>query len=181
MIRNKYEVLGDTTIIHVEKRNGEKFEVLIDTEDLELLDQLNMLVSVQWHRGTEDYYARMTKYISKAEGGPSYQILMLHRLIMDAQDNEEVDHKDHNTLDNRKRNLRKTLKIENCKNRSGKNSNNKTGYRNVCWIEKDKRYIVQLQVNGKNTRLGSFKDVHEAGRFADEMRKKYYGEFSGKN
>jgi hypothetical protein len=42
-------------------------------------------------------------------------------------------------------------------------------------------WVVQLQIEGKNERLGKFKDVHEAGKFAEEMRQKYYGEFAGKS
>jgi hypothetical protein len=42
---------------------------------------------------------------------------------------------------------------------------------------------VQLQVNGKNTHLGRFKkdQLEEAGKFAEEMRQKYYGVFAGSN
>ena len=43
------------------------------------------------------------------------------------------------------------------------------------------KWVVQLQIDGKNTKLGSFDDVHEAGKFAEEMRQKYYKEFCGKN
>ena len=41
--------------------------------------------------------------------------------------------------------------------------------------------MVQLQINRKNKILGYFDDVHEAGRFAEEMRQKYYGEFKGED
>ena len=64
-------------------------------------------------------------------------------------------------------------------NRSGKNKNNTSGYRNVSYIKGEGKYIVQLQVDGKNKRLGEFDDVHEAGKFAEEMRKKYYGKYKG--
>ncbi|WP_431785832.1 hypothetical protein [Paenibacillus lactis] len=181
MIRNEYRIDGETTVILVKKKNGEVFEVLIDTEDLKLLDELNLWVSVQYYRGTEDYYARMTKYISKANGGPRYEILMLHRVIMRADENEEVDHIEHNTLDNRKKNLRKISNDMNLKNRKGKNSNNKSGYRNVFWSSSEQKWVVSLCIKNKRFRCGSFTDVHEAGRHAEEMRKKYYGEFAGKS
>jgi len=113
MIRNNYEIINDVAIIHVIRKNGDKYKVLIDKEDLQLIDKMNLVISVQWHRGTNDYYARMTKYINKANGGPKYEILMLHRLIMNALENEEVDHVEHNTLDNRKQNLRKSIKQNN--------------------------------------------------------------------
>lgn len=88
-----------------------------------------------------------------------------------------VDHINHDTLDNRKENLRAVESQANTRNRSGRNSNNVTGYRNVMYHKERKKtpYHVQLQINGKNTILGRFSDVDEAGKFAEEMRQKYYG------
>ena len=93
---------------------------------------------------------------------------------------ETVDHINGNTFDNRKTNLRIVEDSNNLTNRKSKNSNNKSGYRNVCWSKSESKWLVQLQINGKNTVLGKFDDVDEAGRFAEEMRQKYYGEFAGK-
>jgi hypothetical protein len=41
--------------------------------------------------------------------------------------------------------------------------------------------MVQLQIDGKNTCLKRFKEneLEEAGKFAEEMRNKYYGEYAG--
>ena len=42
---------------------------------------------------------------------------------------------------------------------------------------------VNYQIDGKNTHLGRFdyEDLDKAGKFAEEMRQKYYGEFAGNN
>jgi hypothetical protein len=95
----------------------------------------------------------------------------------------QVDHINHDSLDNREENLRITNKNQNARNRKSKNSNNITGYRNVAYIPRNgnKPYIVQLMVNGKNKRLKSFSDIDEAGIYAEEMRQKYYGEYAGSN
>ena len=96
---------------------------------------------------------------------------------------EEVpDHVNHDGLDNRKDNLRIINNGENLQNRSGKNINNQSGYRNVAYIKNAKYpYRVQIMVDGKNTVLGNFSDVDEAGTFAKRMRTKYYGEFEGES
>lgn len=94
-----------------------------------------------------------------------------------------VDHIDGDTLNNRRSNLRLAVPQGNSFNRKMRNINNKTGYRNVIFDKRknDKPYVVQLQINGKNKRLGSFNDVDEAGEFAKQMREKHYGEFAGSN
>jgi hypothetical protein len=92
-----------------------------------------------------------------------------------------VDHISHNTLDNRKENLRVVENRNNLKHRKSRNSNNKSGYRNVCWSNGEMKWLVQLQVNGKNTMLGKFDDVHEAGKFAEEMRIIHYGKYAGRD
>jgi hypothetical protein len=103
-----------------------------------------------------------------------------HRIIMGCTDRKtKVDHINHDTLDNRKANLRITQNENNSKHRKGKNSNNKSGYRNVCWLKKYGKWVVLLQINGVNTILEKFDDVDEAGSYAEEMRQKYYGEFAG--
>ena len=69
----------------------------------------------------------------------------------------------------------------NLTNRKGKNINNTSGYRNVYWDKKMQKWAVQLQINKKGVVLGTFpkNKLEEAGKFAEEMRQKYYGEFAG--
>ena len=82
---------------------------------------------------------------------------------------------------NRKSNLRVISHSNNATNRKSRNKNNKSGYRNVCWD--GYKWVVQLSIDGKNTHLGRFdyEDLDKAGKFAEEMRQKYYGEFAGNN
>jgi len=46
----------------------------------------------------------------------------------------------------------------------------------VSFDKSGNKYIVQLQINGKNTIFGRFKDLEEARKCAEENRKKYYPE-----
>jgi hypothetical protein len=90
-----------------------------------------------------------------------------------------VDHIDTDRLNNLEENLRVTKQLLNTKNRTSRNKNNKSGYRNVSW--NGNGWSVQLQVKGKNTTLKRFKknQLEEAGAYAKKMREKYYGEFAG--
>jgi len=129
---------------------------------------------------SRSYYAVYTKYLGMFDDIPKSKTIYLHRIIMDVLENDNpVDHRDHDTLNNRKYNLRVSLCEENTKHRKSKNKNNKSGYRNVFWDKSCSKWAVHLQVNSKNTCLGRFDDVDEAGKFAEEMRNKYYGKFKG--
>ena len=114
-------------------------------------------------------------------GATKNKQIYLARLIMDFPEDQDVDHHDYNTLNNRESNLISTSTTLNSQNRSKKNSNNKSGYRNVS--ESDNRWIVQLQIDGKNTILKRFplNQLEEAGAYAEEMRQLHYGEFAGRS
>jgi hypothetical protein len=177
---NNYEIRGNITALKVVNTKKEEFEIIIDTEDLEKLIKLNYSWHVVYMECTKSYYGRTTIYYRDEHNKRKGRVIYLHQIIMGIIDaSVHIDHKNHDTLNNTKNNLRVIEKNKNLKNRQGKNSNNKSGYRNVCWIEDCEKWVVQLQINGKNTMLGKFDDVDEAGSFAEKMRQKYYKEYKG--
>jgi hypothetical protein len=178
MIKNKYETNGDITTLFVTRKNGDKFVILIDTEDLKIIYKLDHSIYVDYSDRNDEYYAKITEYLGKINGEHKYTTRRLTRLILGITDKRIViDHINRNTLDNRKKNLRPTTITNNTKNRKGNNSNNKLGHRNIIVV--DNKYIVQIQVDGKCTRMGSFNNIEDAITCAEEMRQTYYGEFSG--
>lgn len=183
--RNKYIIdkENNTAEIELKRRNKESLWTIIDLDDLEKV--LNFKYS--WHSAffQDRYYAEASMHINK-DGNTLNEHMLLHDFIYGKEYNhkkERVDHINHDTLDNRKSNLRKISAKNNSRNRIGRNSNNQTGYRNVAYVKshKTRPYHVQLMVDGKNTVLGRFSDVDEAGAFAEEMREKYYGKYAGKD
>lgn len=181
-MKNKYIIQGDTVKILIVNKKGEIFESLIDLEDFEKVNSYTGSFCATWAENTNGFYAIMTIYYGKINGKYKNNTIRLHRIVMNCTDSKSfIDHINHNTLDNRKANLRLTSNNKNSKNRKGKNTNNKSGYRNVTWLKNENKWMVQLQINGKNTRLATFDDVDEAGKFAEDARKKYYGEFAGLN
>lgn len=181
-MRNEYKIKGDYVIIYLNRRNGEVYETLIDLEDLEKIEKIDYTFYPKYYKNIDGFYAVATEYLGYKNGKPKYGEIRLHKIIMNYYDNKKhIDHINHNTLDNRKSNLRLTEVKKNLKNRKSKNSNNTTGYRNVSYIKSKNKYIVQLQIDGKNTILGEFDDVHEAGKFANKMREKHYKSYKGKN
>lgn len=58
-------------------------------------------------------------------------------------DYKPIDHINNDTKNNKKSNLRKTEHVSNARNRKSKNSNNKSGFRNVFWNTKDERWLCK--------------------------------------
>jgi hypothetical protein len=153
---------------------------LIDTEDLQKVLDFPYSLSVQWNYRGKRYYAGFTEYIKLPDGGHKNRLVYLHDLILGKKNGYTIDHKNRDSLDCRKNNLRYSSKGDNDKNREGCNSNNKLKLRNICWLEQEQCYCVQLQVNKKNTRWKFGKDeLDEAILFAEEGRKKYYKKYAG--
>jgi len=160
-------------------------EGYIDTEDLPMLIELNYHWSLMWNVHSQNWYARTLEYYVDEQGTRKARLHSLHREIMQVFDKlMVVDHREHKnqgTLNNRKSNLRVASDKQNSKNRKSRNSNNKSGHRNVSW--NGSGWSVQIQIEGKNTTLKRFKrnQLDEAGEYAKKMREQYYGEFAGKN
>ena len=104
----------------------------------------------------------------------------MHRMIINAPSDKDVDHINGDTLDNRKSNLRLCNQSQNQANRK-MNKNNKSGYRGVHWDEQGRRWKAQIKVNGKKIGLGLFYDKNEAALAYNIAAKESFGEFASLN
>lgn len=178
-MKNEYKVIGNYIEIYMHNRIQELFVTQVSKKHLRRLLDFDVKWHPDWKPEINNYYAQATIYQGISNGKPKYKTLYLHRFVTQAQKGQVVDHKNNpETLDNRDDNLRISNDANNTKNRRGKNSNNTSGHRNVSWILGYWR--VQLQIDGKNHMFPEkFTDVDEAGIFAEQMRKKYYGKYKG--
>ncbi len=143
--------------------------VMIDEEDI------NIFNSFSWSI-TSKGYVRSTISFSKKQ----LKTIFLHRLIMNIEDSKlQVDHINHNKLDNRKSNLRLCTNQENQRNTKAKTGVSE--YKGVYFAEK--KWRSEIYINGKKDRLflGCFNLEEDAACAYDMAAIHYFGEFAYTN
>lgn len=150
------------TIAHIplRARDGSiRDYAIIDAEDLPLVS------CRRWCLDGNNYAAAMIRI-----NGIGYKVKM-HRLLLGLQPGDKMngDHINRNRLDNRKSNLRILTKKENSKNMS-KFRDSTSSYRGVFWDKQSNRWRANITVDGKQTRIGIFKNELDAAHAAREAR-----------
>jgi hypothetical protein len=107
-------------------------------------------------------------------------IALMHRVVMAAPDDFDVDHINGDRLDNRKRKLRLATNQQNCWN-AGISRRNTSGYKGVSWHTRDLTFSAIIQINGRQKTLGTFDDALSAALAYDAAARKHYGEFARLN
>ena len=129
--------------IKLQTRNGKEYFAIIDSDDIDKVSKFS-------------WYLHCGKYVRSTEK------IMLHRLIMNCPDDRVVDHINHNTLDNRKTNLRICTAFGNCQNII----TNKSGKPGV-YKDRTGKWCSRIKIDGKNIHIGRF-DSFEKAKFARE-------------
>lgn len=101
----------------------------------------------------------------------------MHRQIMGAID-LFVDHKNHNTLDNRRNNLRFATPAQNRHNSRPNNQPKSSRFLGVSFDQSQKLFVAQISIDGRPTKVGRFKDEITAAIRYNKAAKKHYGEFA---
>lgn len=158
---NRYKICGEYTIIYLDSEKYGVHEALIDTEDLEKLLKINR---------TWGYQAkRKGVRLSKRVNGENTS-LYLHRVILNAPANYQVDHINGDWLDNRKANLRLCSIPENGQNRVRLSSANKSGFRGVSWSKEKQKYRASIMIDKQSVYLGYSSSIEEAVKLAKYAR-----------
>lgn len=147
MIDNKFEITENEIYIFLPP--DYKMKCIIDKDKKDLL--------------TNYKFVKCGLYVD-AKNRETGKRIKLHRLIMNCPKNMVVDHINHNTLDNRKCNLRICTTQE--------NSLNRDDCKNVYFAKDKNKYCVKFMINKKVKYYGYYVHQEEALKVAKEIRKK---------
>jgi hypothetical protein len=142
---------------------------IVDDEDYEELAKHKW--QARWNPECKTWYAwRMDR-----SSGACVNVAM-HRQILNAKKPYQVDHADHNGLNNRRHNIRVATAQQNGSNR--RVSQHSSKYKGVCWESRRSKWLAQIGVGKKNLFVGRFASELKAAEAYDEAAKKYHGEFA---
>ena len=163
---NRYEIDGEVVRIFLQKRNGSEVITLIDLADLSRADQLPRAWYADVHKTTGRLRVKGPSLLSTSIRSNVF----MHRFITEAPSGLEVDHRNHDELDNRRVNLRIVTRSGNGQNRVGAVVHSKSGVRNVHWDAKRRKWSVFIKVNNRSRFIGRFESLQEATAAAVQAR-----------
>ena len=138
---------------------------IVDDEDFEWLSKYT------WHY-LQIGYAATTLYKDKKKHN-----ITMHRLILKFPKGKDVDHINHDTIDNRKSNLRVCSRSQNLWNMAKFDNQ----YKGVTFYKKLKRWRTCLHYKYKFIHVGYFTNPEDAARAYNQKAKELFGEFAYQN
>ena len=132
---------------------------LVDDEDFEILNQ--------WKWYFDGRYAKRIQNRSS---------VYIHRLVFNILNGGEIDHKNGNKLDNRKRNLRSCTRSQNIFN-SPERKDNTSGKKGVNWSKELNKWVSRIRVKKKGIYLGVFSRKEDAILVRKLAEKKWYNDY----
>ena len=159
---NRFFIDGNVVHVFFNNKSG---EMLVD------LDVWNTWASAYcWHLAANGYAA--TGYNGKNT--------LFHNIAFPNRKNGIVaDHINGNRLDNRMENLRLVNRAQNNMNK-GLRSDNTSGHTGVAWDKSKGKWVVQIQVDGKNKHIGRYTSKKDAINARIKAEEKYFGEYRRK-
>lgn len=164
------------------------FRVIFDEADADVVG------ARRWHgkRKNSDWarvYAQSTLHLEPGRGGKKKNVA-LHRLLVGAVlgDGLVVDHRNGDTLDNRRSNLRVTDVRGNATNITRSKNQRLGGFKGVSWNKNAGKWSASIssgpvKLSGKRARvhLGLFTDPAVAARAYDAAAREHFGAYAALN
>lgn len=167
---NKYKIIENTVYIYA-KQKEIQYTIIVDKDIFfNKIQPLGVVICIT----KETKYKKPYPYYQDKKTRKKFK---LHRFIMNAKENQIIDHINGNVLDNRICNLRVCDSVENLQNTNAQ-CNSKSGVKGVTWCESRKLWRGYVQINGHRKRVIESKSFDLCCKAVEEYRfkamKEYY-------
>ena len=115
-----------------------------------------------------------THYVSRKANGKS---LYMHRVILNTPQGMLTDHRDGNSLNNLRSNLRIADQSLNQHNQHKLYDNKSSKYRGVDWHKKAKKWRARICIRGKIKHLGIFDNEEDAREEYKSIKRQILGDY----
>lgn len=166
IMKNDFYVKDGVVHILINRKDGTTLTAKVSERMLPILKELDVRWSASYRKDSDTYYVYAFKWNPKTKKNKCYQ---LHRLVCGLKEGEshkQVDHINHDGLDNTDGNLRVVNQHQNQLNRKGARKDSTTRHKNIYYTKG--KYKVQFKRNGKQFSLGVYPTLDDAIRVRDE-------------
>ena len=152
---------------------------IVDDEDYERLLAYTWWAEIDTR--TDVVYARGKRRIgntgSKRGVVRDNPKVRMHQVVMQAHDpSHEIDHVDHNGLNNQKFNLRLATRKEQTHNTRGRFRARRSLFKGV--EKAGAKWRARIRINGKSLHLGCFESQHDAALAYNKAATQHFGQFA---
>ena len=147
------------------------YSAIVDADDVHLVEGHN------WHA----FVTTRTVYAARSEKSCGrLRTIFMHRLILGDPIGLDVDHRDHDGLNNRRCNLRGATAAQNSQNQRA-SIKNTSGFKGVSWSQATQKWQAQIRVGGRLKYLGLFDIITDAAGAYDTAALTHFGGFAQTN
>jgi len=153
-------------------------QAIVDSKDYPSLARFKWYAHRNWH--TKSFYAVRHETAVRSKRTKSGWLNLsrtMQQQLLGKRKGLEIDHRNRNTLDNRRRNLRWATRAQQAQNRMRNNACGYKGlFRNDCG-----QFTARITVSGKRLILGTFPTPERAARAYNTAALQHFGEFARLN
>lgn len=159
-------------------------KILISQKHVVLVDDIDylMISKYKWtvkQKPNKRYYALRSSQKSDNLSIWQKTTISMHQQILNFP-KKQIDHINHNGLDNRRSNLRICDQTQNNAN-SRLPITNTSGYRGICFCKQTRQFMAQINYHKHRIYLGRFNDPIDAAKAYDQKAIELFKEFASLN